>query len=120
MKYIIITLLTVLLLGCSRKTCIESAPVYRDSYKRYLIIMNESLHPKKLVMPREIEEAISFLEVVSGILSKAEINESRNYRDKSDFKTDIQLWTQWYKKNRCKVTLQYVDSAFKSKGLKIQ
>jgi hypothetical protein len=69
-------------------------------------------------MPKEIEEGIAFLEVVSGIPSRAEKYDNRTYANKSDFNADIKLWKQWYKQNRCKLTLRYVDSVFNSAGLK--
>lgn len=111
-------ILIFLMISCSRKICADSVAVNRDACKRYLIILNDSKHPNKLVMSKEIEEAITFLEVVSGIMSKAERNDNTTYRSKSHFKADIQLWEQWYRENKCKLTLHYVDSSFNRLGLK--
>lgn len=118
MKFFIFASLSFLLVCCSRKTCIDTVAVNRNSYERYLIILEESKHPNKLVMPKEVDEAITFLEIVSGITSRAERNDNRAYRNKSDFKSDIKLWKQWYKKYQCELTLHYVDSVFKSVGVK--
>lgn len=120
MKCIVLIFLYVFLSGCSRKTCVDSVPLYRDMYKRHLIILKEALQPKKLVMPKETEEAISFLEMVSGIGSSAEIMDWLSYRSKADYKKDIRRWSEWYDKNKCRITLGYVDSAYRSRGLNLQ
>lgn len=118
MRFLVCIILSLLLICCNRKVCSDSVYVNRDAYKRYLIILKESAHPKKLVMPKEIDEGIMYLEVVSGISSKAERSDVRIYRDKSDFKSDLKLWEQWYKNNKCKLTLHYVDSAFNAVKIK--
>ena len=69
-------------------------------------------------MPKETNDAIRFLEVVSGMHSKSELGENLTYRDKSDFKADLKMWEHWYKENKCRLSLHYVDSAFNSLGLK--
>lgn len=118
MRFLVCIIFSFLLTCCNRKVCSDSVSVNRDAYKRYLIILGESTHPKKLVMPKEIDEGIMYLEVVSGISSKAERTDVRSYRDKSDFKSDLKLWKQWYKNNKCKLTLHYVDSAFNAVKVK--
>ena len=97
---------------CNREMCSDSVSVNRDAYKRHLMILRGSLHPKKLVMPKEIDEGIMYLEIVSGISARAEKAALRIYRSRADFRSDLSLWEQWYKSNKCKLTLHYVDSAF--------
>ena len=116
----IITFITICLvvISCTRQVCPGTIEVNRNLFKRYLMILNQSKHPRKLVLAKEVEEAISFLEIVSGITSNAEFDNTRAYKNKNDFKNDIKQWEQWYKENKCKLTMQYVDSSFKSVGLK--
>jgi hypothetical protein len=116
MRVIFLGLISInfLFTSCSQKLCTDNISVNRDVYRRYLIILKESKRPHKLVMPKEIEEAMLFLEVVSGITSRAKKQENINYRNKSDFNADIKAWEQWYKANKCKLTLKYVDSMFNS------
>ena len=117
MKIFLFILLSLFFINCSHVTCGEGIYVYRDLYRRHLIILEESKHPRKLVIPKEVKEAVTFLEVVSGISSKADKHNNISYRNKSDFNSDIRLWKQWYKRNKCMLTLHYVDSSFNSLGL---
>ena len=91
--------------------------VYEDLYKRYLIILEDSKHPRKLVTPNEINKAIKYLQIVSGIPSKATLNHELSYEEKSDFIGDIKLWKKWYQQNHCEITLQYIDSVLNEVGL---
>ncbi|HKO81558.1 MAG TPA: hypothetical protein VJU78_14235 [Chitinophagaceae bacterium] len=118
MKIIIFITICLVFISCTRQVCPGTINVNRNMFKRYLIILNQSKHPRKLVFPKEVDEAIGFLEIVSGINSKAELDNIRVYKNKNDFRNDIKQWEEWYKENKCKLTIQYVDSAFKSVGLK--
>jgi hypothetical protein len=119
MRILTLIILCFAFTNCSRYSCPDSVDVNRNLYKRYLIILNESKHSRKLVLPKEVEEATSFIEIVSGINSKAQIDNVMTYRNKADYKNDIKKWEQWYKENKCKLTIQYVDSSLKSVGLKL-
>jgi len=117
MRLMIFVLLSLLSICCSTKICTDTASVNRNVYKRYLIILKDSERPRKLVMPKEVKEGITFLETVSGVKSRAEINDNVSYLNKSDFNADIKQWEKWFIENKCKLTLHYVDSAFSSLGL---
>ena len=116
MKCFNLIILSFLLVSCSRQACPGSVSIIRDTYKRHLIILKESKHPKKLVSPKETQDAVYFLGVVSGISSKGEIGDIQSYRTKGDFIKDIKLRSDSYRKNRCKLTLRYVDSSFANVG----
>lgn len=116
MRLIILSITFLFIIsGCSNKNCpTSSVELNRNVYKRYLVIMNESKNKNKFVMPKEVEEAIKYLQTVSGISTKAQRHDNWVYKNKADFRRDIVNWKKWYKENKCKLTLKYVDSAFKS------
>lgn len=118
MKFLFFGILSIVAANCNRKICTNRIDVYKDLYKRYLIILEDSKHPRKFVTPKETNEAIMYLEVISGITSRADRQHDLSYRNKSDFNGDFKLWKQWYKQNQCNITLHYVDSAFNSVGIK--
>lgn len=119
MKVIFCLTLTVTITSCNRKACTNSIVIYSDLYQCYLIILEDSKHPRKLVTPKEINEAVAYLEAVSGISSNADRQHYVSYQSKSEFNNDLHLWKECYETNLCVITAHYIDSLINRVGLKI-
>lgn len=115
-KIRVVTFLCIIssLFACNRNTCPNNIAVYRNVYKRKLIILTDGLHSQKLVTRLEANDAILFLQKVSGIKAKLVQGSGEFWEHASlaDYKSDLKKWRKWYKYNKCTITVKYVDSVF--------
>jgi hypothetical protein len=118
MKFILYIVLILLSINCNRKNYPESVESNRALFKMHLSIINKIESGKGAVYVDDYRSAINFLSIVTGINSKADYSSTIGYMDKNDFKSDMKKWKKWYKTNSFKLTDQYIDSAFKSVGIK--
>lgn len=106
-----------LILSCSRKICTQAVERNKEQYQTYLKSISNYEEGKKSILVDNYRNAINYLSLVTGINSKADYSSTVGYKSKADYKSDMRQWKLWYKKNSCKLTEQYIDSAFRSVGL---
>jgi hypothetical protein len=104
-------------LSCNKYTCPAVVEANKKEYQQYMKTVSDYEEEGKNILIENYREAIIFLSLVTGINSKADYSSTFGYRNKSDYKNDMEHWGKWYKKNNCKLTQQYIDSAFKGVGL---
>ena len=120
MRVLILSGLVLLITCCNRHSCPATAEINKDLFRKHLATIHESEAGRGKVFVDDYRAAINFLSLVTGIDSKADYSSTFGYRNKTDYKSDMKQWQKWYKKNQCKLTEQYIDSAFKSVGLERQ
>ena len=110
----IVFLLLFINLFASCNNCKSLTKINSNTFKKHIITVRVYEEGKRAVLVDDYRDAIDFLSLVTGIDSKAGYSSTVGYRNKDDYKKDMEAWRGWFKKNRCKLTDQYIDSAFKS------
>ena len=97
--------------------CPSAVEINKQQFKKHLNTISSYQEGRKKVLVDEYRDAISFLSIVTGINSKADYSSTIGYSNRTEYKMDMKKWGKWYKRNNCRLTDQYIDSAFKSMKL---
>lgn len=109
---------SLLIVSCSRNACPLKAN--KQQFRNHLSIISSYEKGRRSVLVDDYRKSISFLYLITGIESKADYSSTFGYRNRADYKEDMRLWKKWYRRNRCKLTDQYIDSAIARKQYKPQ
>ena len=114
MRFFATFIFFLLVVSCNRHACPSKVEANKQQFQKHLSEISSYEEGRRQVLVDDYREAIDFLSLVTGIDSKADYSSTFGYRNRASYKKDMRQWKRWYRKNSCKLTDQYIDSAFKS------
>jgi hypothetical protein len=97
------------LLACKARHCPVNDIVV-EKFRNNLALIKSAEENNLFVSTDEYRNSLIFLTSVTGIMTKADYSSTMGYTSKEDYIRDMKLWSEWLKKNKCKLTVRYVDS----------
>jgi hypothetical protein len=107
-----------LFLACCNRNICPAAGTNAAQFKKYLVVVSDKELGRRFVYTEEYRQALNFLSSVTGIVANVDPSSIKGYDTYGDYKTDMQMWKRWYRKNHCKLTAEYVDSSFNKFGMR--
>ena len=110
---VILLILFINICGCKTYNC-KGDKEFDYEFKEKINIIR-SQYKNEIVYVEEYRKAGLFLGRLTKHYPSSDMSSTIGYERKEDFKNDIKIWKDWYKKNKCKYTKPIVDSIINCK-----
>lgn len=109
MKKTLIIFLTILFqFSCGSESCIVD-PSFEETFKQMRGLV-KSDQENQGGLSNDAVRGVFYLQKLTERKSKAIIGDLSYYNSLGDYKSDMNNWNQWYKKNKCLITAEVSDS----------
>lgn len=113
LKVIIFYSIIVQLYCCKVNHC-EVDKDFELTFKNNIQIITDQQNGKREILVSDYHNAQLFFGRITGKYAPGYVINTQWYKDKKSFKSDIDAWKKWYKKNKCNFTKAKVDSIMNS------
>lgn len=93
-------LISFIFLSCKSTKCSDSDIEFVKNFNSKIEIV-EREHKGKEVNVQQYVEALVYLSKTTNIYTHAEVGTTLGYQDEEEYKSDMKLWKEWLKKNKC-------------------